>query len=195
MRLQFCGRFTYEKETFVAYIRAALLRQVEKDNVIYHGLAGHFLLKDLPHVLKVRIIADMEERVREEMKRENISAEEARRILQKDDGERRKWSKHVYGIDTWDPSLYDLVIDIKCISVDGAVDIIRCALEGPLLSDHPRRPEAGGGDGPGSPDRGIPDRGYPLNPGGGQGGRGLHLPQKGPMQRPGTHFPDQAPGC
>jgi len=131
------GRFSYEKETFVAYIRAALLRQVEKDNVIYHGLAGHFLLKDLPHVLKVRIIAGMEERVREEMKRENISAEEARRILREDDQERRKWSKHLYGIDTWDPSLYDLVIRVQCVQVDDAVNLIKYALEGSCFQPKP----------------------------------------------------------
>ena len=90
-------RFTYGKEPYVASIRAALLRQVQKDNVVYHGLAGHFLLKGIPHILKVRIIASMEDRVKEEMKREKISAEEARRILQKDDEERRKWSKHLTG--------------------------------------------------------------------------------------------------
>jgi len=130
-------RFTYSREPYVAYIRAALLHQVQKDNVVYHGLAGHFLLKGVPHVLKVRIIADLEDRVKEEMKRENISAEEARRILRKDDEERRKWSKHVYGIDTWDPSLYDLVINIKYITVDGAVDIIKCALKDPCFQTTP----------------------------------------------------------
>lgn len=130
-------RFTYSREPYVAYIRAALLHQVQKDNVVYHGLAGHFLLKGVPHVLKVRIIADLEDRVKEEMKRENISAEEARRILRKDDEERRKWSKHVYGIDTWDPSLYDLVINIKYITVDGAADIIKCALKDPCFQTTP----------------------------------------------------------
>jgi len=130
-------RFTYSREPYVAYIRAALLHQVQKDNVVYHGLAGHFLLKGVPHVLKVRIIADLEDRVKEEMKRENISVEEARRILRKDDDERRKWSKHVYGIDTWDPSLYDLVINIKYITVDGAVDIIKCALKDPCFQTTP----------------------------------------------------------
>ncbi len=122
-------RFTYSKETYVAYIRADLLRQAKKDNLVYHGLAGHFLLKGIPHVLRVRIIADLEDRVNEEMKRENISAEEARQILLKDDEERRKWSKNLYGIDTWDPSLYDLVINIKYITVNGAVDLIKCALK------------------------------------------------------------------
>jgi cytidylate kinase len=130
-------RFTYAKGPFVAYIRAALLRQAQKDNLVYHGLGGHFLLKGIPHVLKVRIIADLEDRVQEEMKRENISAEEARRILVKDDEERRKWSKSLYGIDTWDPSLYDLVIKIKCITVDGAVDIIKCALKVPCFQTTP----------------------------------------------------------
>ncbi len=126
-------RFTYGKEPYVASIRAALLRQVQKDNVVYHGLAGHFLLKGIPHILKVRIIASMEDRVKEEMKREKISAEEARRILQKDDEERRKWSKHLYGIDTADPSLYDLVIHIQCMTVDDAVEVIKCALKGPCF--------------------------------------------------------------
>jgi cytidylate kinase len=123
-------RFTYNKEQYVAYIRAALLRHAQKDNVVYHGLAGHFMLKDLPHVLKVRILADLEDRVKEEMKRENISADEARRILVKDDEERRRWSLKTMGVDTWDPSLYDLVIHIKCLTVDDAVEIIKCAVNG-----------------------------------------------------------------
>jgi cytidylate kinase len=130
-------RLTYSKGPYVAYIRAALLQQVQKDNVVYHGLAGHFLLKGIPHVLKVRIIADLEDRVQEEMRRENISAGEARRILQKDDQERHKWGKHVYGIDTWDPGLYDLLIKIKFITVDGAVDIIKCALQDPRFQTTP----------------------------------------------------------
>jgi cytidylate kinase len=130
-------RFTFSKGPYVAYIRAALLSHVRTDNVVYHGLAGHFLLKSIPHVLKVRIIADLEDRVQEEMKREKISAGEARQILLKDDQERRKWSKHVYGIDTWDPSLYDLVIKIKPVTVDGAVNIIRCALKDPCFQTPP----------------------------------------------------------
>ena len=122
-------RFTYNKEQYVASIRAALLRHVQKDNVVYHGLAGHFLLQGIPHVLKVRILADLEDRVQEEMKRENISADEARRILREDDEERRRWSLKLYGIDTTDPSLYDLVIHIKPITVNDAVEIIKCALK------------------------------------------------------------------
>ena len=83
-----------------------------------------FFVRDVPHALKVRVLADMEDRVRLEMERKNIGAEEARKILVKDDEERRRWSERLYGIDTADPSLYDLVVHIKQLTVDDAVDMI-----------------------------------------------------------------------
>ncbi|MBU0516535.1 MAG: cytidylate kinase family protein [Proteobacteria bacterium] len=117
-------RFTYGKERYLAFIEAAFMEHVQKDNVVYHGLAGHFFLKGVGHVLKVRIISDLEDRVRLEMEREGISEDKARHVITKDDYERRQWARTVYGIDTSDSSLYDLVIHIRKITVDEAVDLI-----------------------------------------------------------------------
>ncbi|HKN18289.1 MAG TPA: cytidylate kinase-like family protein [Dissulfurispiraceae bacterium] len=117
-------RFYYGKESFMAFYRLAFLKHLKKNNIVYHGLAGHFMLKGVSHVLKVRIIADMEERVKLEMEREKISEKQAYRLLKNDDEERVKWSQYVHGIDTNDPSLYDLVIRIKEMTADDAVDII-----------------------------------------------------------------------
>ncbi len=117
-------RFTHGKEKYIASFRAAMLKQFAMDNVVYHGLAGHFFVKGIPHALKVRIIADMEDRVRTEMERMKLPREEALRILKSDDEERRKWSMHLYGIDTTDPSLYDLVLHVRKISVQDAADMI-----------------------------------------------------------------------
>ena len=117
-------RFTHGQERYISYIRKVLLHHVQKDNVVYHGLAGHFFLLNTPHVLKVRIIADMEDRVAEEVAREKIPADKARYLLKKDDDERRKWGLQLYGIDTWDSQLYDMVLHINTLTVDDAVDII-----------------------------------------------------------------------
>jgi len=117
-------RLKHGKQVFIAYIRSALTSHVAKDNVVYHGLAGHLLLKGVPHVLKVRIIADMNDRIHAEMEREGISEEEAHTLLQKDDEERRKWTRSLYGVDPWDSSLYDLVIRISKLTVSDAVDFI-----------------------------------------------------------------------
>jgi cytidylate kinase len=131
-------RFTYGKERYVAFIRAAFFKHIQKDNVVYHGLAGHFFLQGIPHVLKVRILADLEDRVREEMRRENISESEARAIIKKDDDERRKWSIKIFGMDTWDPILYDMVLHIKTLTVGDAVDLISHAVQLPHLQTTPQ---------------------------------------------------------
>ncbi len=117
-------RFSYGKEKFIAYFQAALLRCLKRDNVVYHGLAGHFYLRGVSHVLKVRIIADMKDRIQEVMDREKISYESALGLIKKDDLARIKWSQHLYGMDTSDPILYDLVIRVRKMTVDDAADVI-----------------------------------------------------------------------
>jgi len=131
------NRFTHGKERYISYIRDAILEHVKRDNVVYHGLAGHFFLLDIPNVLKIRITADLELRIEEEMKRKNISADEARKILLKDDCERHKWSKNLYGIDTWDSSLYDIVLNIGKMTVDEAIEIIQNTLRLPSFITTP----------------------------------------------------------
>lgn len=117
-------KFTHGKARKISYMRLSLLRHFQKDNVVYHGLAGHFFVRNIAHALKVRIIADMEDRIRLEMEREGISRREALRILKNDDEQRRKWSRFLYGIDTRESCLYDLVVHIRKITVSDAVDII-----------------------------------------------------------------------
>ena len=117
-------RISFRKEKYMAYIQSAILRNLKKDNVVYHGFAGHFFVRDLEHVLKVRIIADMEDRISILMKRNRVSREKAIKYIHKLDKQRNKWSKKLYGIKTSDPSLYDLVINISNLTVDVAVDII-----------------------------------------------------------------------
>lgn len=113
---------TFGRERYISYFETTLLRILQKDNVVYHGFAGHFYIKEIAHTLKVRIIADMEERVRALMARDRISGEQAYRKLMKESDELRKWSLHLYGIDTADPTLFDLVLLVKNLSVDDAID-------------------------------------------------------------------------
>lgn len=117
-------RFGHRKEKYIIFIREAFLEHIRKDNVVYHGLAGHFFIKEIPNIFKVRIIANIEDRVKEEMNRENITERESRHLLAKDDEERRKWGIHLYGIDTKEPNLYDIVLHIDNLKVNDAVEIL-----------------------------------------------------------------------
>ncbi|MBI4700621.1 MAG: cytidylate kinase family protein [Deltaproteobacteria bacterium] len=117
-------RFVGGKARYIAYGQAALTAHVAKDNVVYHGLAGHFLLRGVGHAVKVRIIAPLEYRVQVVMERDGVPREEALRILRKDDEQRSEWSRRLYGIDQSDPSLYDLVLNVDRISADDAASTI-----------------------------------------------------------------------
>lgn len=117
-------RFRHGRERYVAFIENAFLEHVRRDNVVYHGLAGHFFLRGVAHALKVRVIADLEERVRLEMERESVDRQTALQTLKKDDFERRRWALALYGVDTVDPILYDMVLNVGNMTVGCAVEMI-----------------------------------------------------------------------
>jgi cytidylate kinase len=117
-------RFTHGNVAYITYIQSALLEHVKEGNVVYHGLAGHILLKGIEKVLKVRILADPGLRVAVVMEREKIGEREAGRMISKIDEERRKWTRRLYGVDPRDPSLYDLVVCIDKIKIEGAIRLI-----------------------------------------------------------------------
>jgi len=118
------NRISGGKQKYIAYFLSEFADRVKKDNIVYHGLAGHLLLTDVTHVLKVRIIAGLDYRISIVAKRDNITRNEARALLIRDDQERRKWTKSLYKTDPADSSLYDLVININKLTKDHAVDFI-----------------------------------------------------------------------
>lgn len=132
-------RFSYGREKYLAFIRANILEHMVKDNTIYHGLAGHAFVQGAGHELDIRIRASIPERIqryREYIHREegkDISEEEARYWLRKDDEERHKWSIHVTGIDPCDPSHYDLIYNASKFEADDIVESIAHMLRLPYL--------------------------------------------------------------
>jgi len=121
------------KRKYTAFIREAFLEYVQKDNVVYNGFAGHFFTREIPNILKVRIIANLDYRIKVVMEREKISEEKARKLIYNLDVERRKWSMFLYGIDTNASELYDLVLQIDNLSVDDAVDFIYDVAKSPCF--------------------------------------------------------------
>ena len=117
-------RLKHGKKKYMAFIREAFLEHIQKDNVIYHGFAGHYFTKGLPNILKVRITANLDYRITIVMKRDNVSKEKAREILTKIDEERGKWSTYLYGIDTRSAELYDIVLHIDCLEVNDTADML-----------------------------------------------------------------------
>jgi cytidylate kinase len=116
------------RRPYVILMRAALLEYARRDDLIYHGYSGHLLLPPVPHFVRVRIGAPTAMRVEMTMARLHCGTEEARAHIVRDDEERVRWARFMYGQDIRDPSLYDVCINLERISFETACDLL-CALK------------------------------------------------------------------
>ncbi|MBI4774308.1 MAG: cytidylate kinase-like family protein [Deltaproteobacteria bacterium] len=119
-------KITHAREKFLACIQAALLEHVKEDNVVYHGYGGHMLVPGISHVLKVRVIAELEDRIALLQKKRNISRDQALKFIETEDKHRSDWNQYVCKADMTDPHLYDLVLNIGRLNVEDACEVI-CA--------------------------------------------------------------------
>ncbi len=79
----------------------------------------------IPHALKVRIIGDMEQRIKWAMEYDHLTREEAIKWLKKLDEERNEFIKTLYNHDPKKAHHYDLVIKIgPNLSIKDAADLI-----------------------------------------------------------------------
>jgi cytidylate kinase len=122
------------RKTYLAAVQATLAEQMVGGDLIYHGLAGGFLLKDVPGVLCARLIAPMDMRIQALLEEHGMSEAEAAAYIKEVDDGRVRWVKTMYDADIHDPVHYDLVLNLGTFSVSEA-----CA----ILTATAKRPEFG----------------------------------------------------
>jgi cytidylate kinase len=124
----FLERFKRKRYHYLVLFQAALAEEVKAGGVVYHGNAGHLLLKGAPPVLRVRVIAPLEKRV--EMLQERLKMDRANAIayIHKVDQDRKNWTHYLYGVNWEDPALYDLVVNLDGFGVPDACEIVCTAV-------------------------------------------------------------------
>ena len=111
----------------ISYIRvfsAVLMEHIRGENLVYHGHVAHLMLAPVSHILRVRVIADMEFRIKGAMARKNFSREEAIAFIQKIDKQRDQWTRFLYGVEWKDASIYDVLFNLERMGIDVAGDAI-----------------------------------------------------------------------
>jgi cytidylate kinase len=93
----FLDRFNHKRYRYVALVQAALAEEVRTGRAIYHGLAGHLLLKGGHPVLRLRIVAPMEFRIQMVQERIRYNRSAAIAHIEKVDEDRRKWASFFMG--------------------------------------------------------------------------------------------------
>lgn len=109
----------------VNFVRAALLQQIEENmELVYHGLAGDLLLRGVKKMLRVRVIASREYRIRAAMDDHGINHHRAADMVDLLDRKRDKWAMEVLGTQWSHPSLYDVALNLDAMSIESAVETI-----------------------------------------------------------------------
>ena len=123
--------------------RAASLNSIElilldlalKGNVILYGRGGQDLLQGCGNVLRLRFIADFDERVERFAEREWIDPDLAQELIRRSDHQRGGFIHFYFDRDWNDPLGYDLTFNTSRLSPSSIVDIVVAAARDSQLKE------------------------------------------------------------
>jgi cytidylate kinase len=133
-------RFDAETRHYITVLQTTLLEFAEQDNAILMGRGGQWLLRGLPHIMRVRVIAPFEQRVRQWLKRtaemtgETPHQRAAADFVRRDDAEKSGRMRYLYEVDIDDPTLYDLVVNTEKLRCEAVVEMIETAVRRPEMA-------------------------------------------------------------
>ncbi|KRT65264.1 MAG: transport-associated protein, partial [Candidatus Rokubacteria bacterium CSP1-6] len=133
----FFERLDTETHQYITAIQTTLLEFADQDNVVLMGRSGQWLLRGIPHVLRVRVKAPFELRVKRALKKmagqmgEAVNPRTVTDMVRRDDAEKSGRFRYLYELDINDPSLYELVLNTEKVSTETAVELIATAARRP----------------------------------------------------------------
>jgi hypothetical protein len=78
----------------------------------------------LMHFIRIRINAPMDLRIKMTMDRLSCTKEEAQEYIAREDEERVRWARFMYGKDIREPTLYNLCVNLEGMSLDAVCSLV-----------------------------------------------------------------------
>lgn len=124
-----------ERAAFLNSIELMLLDFARKGNVILYGRGGQDLLEGCGNLLRLRFVADFEERVERFAEREWIDPDLAQELIRRSDHQRGGFIHFYFDRDWNDPLGYDLIFNTSRLSQGAIVDTVVAAVKDPQLKE------------------------------------------------------------
>ena len=137
----FYNRISRDKERVLASMKLVVSEKLIQDHLIFFGFVGHLIPRDITHVLRVGIIADIKYRLQRAMQEKGLTEEQAVKLIRQDDDKARSWTNYLLDKNAWDSALYDIIIPMDKKSVDEAVELIQNNVKKDVIQ---RTPSSGG---------------------------------------------------
>lgn len=100
----------------------------KKGNVVIVGRGGMAALQDKPDVLHVRIQAPQALRIKRLAEHEQLTQEEAEKRIRERDVSDVEWIHRYFGLDSHEPSLFDLIVNTAKYTPADAAELVIKAL-------------------------------------------------------------------
>jgi len=110
--------------TLVQKTAETILHLAELGNVILVGRGSTIITAKLPHVVHVRLIGSLEQRIQKMREFESLDQNEAARRVHDEDLGRQRYVRKHFEENIDDPLLYHLVINTDHVSLDDAASLI-----------------------------------------------------------------------
>lgn len=108
------------------YTTEEVLDLAKRGNVLIRGWGACVILRDVPHVARIRVCTPMLVRERTVMADSHLADRSAaRRQIDENDAAHQKILHAAYGVDRTESMLYDLVLNSERVSVDTCVGLVR----------------------------------------------------------------------
>lgn len=117
------GGLGFTEATYSHRVAILLMLAASHGNVVIVGRGAQFILPR-HQGLSVRIVAPMDYRIEQVMLERGLREKEARRYIVETDHDRNEYIRDHFRQDATDPHLYDLVLNVGDISIDGAAEMI-----------------------------------------------------------------------
>jgi cytidylate kinase len=101
-----------------------LTKVAEEESCVIAGRSGFSVFANHPNHLSILIQAPLEHRIQRIMSKQELSREEAEKVIQKVDEMRENYVKKYSGTSRYDTRNYDLVINMEGKTEDEAVNLI-----------------------------------------------------------------------
>jgi cytidylate kinase len=125
-------RLQISNKRLARYATEEILDLANRGNVVIRGWGACVVLREVPHVLRVRVCAPMEVRERAVMERSDIKDRSAaRREIERNDAAHRRTLQNAYGVDREDPMLYDLMLNTDRNSIETCAKLVCDLVESP----------------------------------------------------------------
>jgi cytidylate kinase len=132
-------RHDWQYQGYIALFESLIMDYAAADRVVIVGRGAFYVLRQVPHCLKVRVVAPLEARIVHVMEKDGLGRVAAEELITRTDLDRAGYIKANYHINWDDQNSYDLVLNTGSLTYAQMVDII---IEGLTDKEKLATPEA-----------------------------------------------------